>query len=664
LFSEYPFVKILIPFTFGILTGAETRPVNFIPLIVLFSFLLLLEIIKPSTRWKYRKKIGFLLQLHIFLLGFNCNRFQTNYHLVVQSNRDYIIHLVQLDKPGEKFDRYESEIYTEDDSHRIQHIKAYTYIASSLNQSAIGDVILTTQKPKPIQAVYNPGIFNFASFANQNGFHYSLFLNNNEEWVKLKNQENRLLSILHRTRNWIIYTIQSQLNNPEESGLTEALLIGYKEDLDDRLQEEYTLTGVSHIIAVSGMHLGLIFTVLASLFNSIARRETSRYLGFGLILPLLWTFALISGASASVLRSVLVFSIVLWGSVLLKKSGSINALFASAFILLVIRPSFICDIGYQLSYAAVLSILIYEPLTSKWINVNNILFKQLWKMISITLAAQILTTPIVLFHFKQFPLLFLITNLVAVPLSNIVLLLGILLCLLSSLLLPTQPIPFIIHCCIQMMNGYIEKVASISFNSIQIQTTLTITILLYATIAGLTYFFLYRKTTSILPILVLLFLLSLMYQINQHQLSLTRRILVLQVKNATYIIHQHGSSGTLITSSNHISNKLFFKKQLRTLSNELSIRKWTFFTLKDHAAVIELNNQNTVGKVILLSGFNNWTPTLNELFPEEEKPQQLIADGSTKLWKIKQWEKQAQEVHLRLHSTPEKGAFILSCEHR
>jgi competence protein ComEC len=143
-------------------------------------------------------------------------------------------------------------------------------------------------------------------------------------------------------------------------------------------------------------------------------------------------------------------------------------------------------------------------------------------MVAITLAAQILTTPFVLFHFKQFPLLFLITNMVAVPLSNLILLIAILLCLASFLLLPSQPIVLIIHCCIQMMNGYIEKIAKIPFNSVHIQTNLPFTICLMLTIASLTYLLSARKKRSIVPVLALLFSLSLVYQIDQYQISLTK----------------------------------------------------------------------------------------------------------------------------------------------
>ncbi|MEY5044884.1 MAG: hypothetical protein RL713_109 [Bacteroidota bacterium] len=664
MFSEFPFLKILLPFICGIYFASKSIQLNILPVVLLIVILLLLEKIKPSLRWKYRKRIGLLFQLYLFFLGYNCNTFQTKNYFDTKLHKEYIIHLDHLDNPGKKYNRYVSEIYVVDDTHTIQHCKAYTYIATTLTDLKMGDVILTTNKPNPIQTLYNPGSFNFAAFVQQNGFSYTLFLNNTKDWVKLKHQENRFLSTLHHIRKWIINTLQSHFNNPIEAGLTEALLIGYKEDLDPQLQEQYTLTGVSHIIAVSGMHLGLIFSLLASLFNLIPKRRIARYLGFSIILPFLWVFALISGASASVLRSVTVFSIVLWGNVLLKKSGSINALLGSAFILLAIRPSYISDIGFQLSYAAVLSILIYEPLISKWIYAKNKLLKHVWSMVAITLAAQILTTPFVLFHFKQFPLLFLITNMVAVPLSNLILLLVILLCLASILLLPSQPIVFMVHCCIQMMNGYIEKIAKIPFNSVHIQTNLSFTICLMLMIASLTYYLLARKKRSIVPVLALVFSLSLVYLIDQYQISLTKRIIALQIKDQTFLVHQHGQSGLIVVSANQLTNKLLFRKQLRALENDLGISKWKVVALREQPAVIDLNKYSAGKKMLLLSGFTKAIPSLNQLILKQQKPIQLIADGSTKLWKIKQWEKQAQEVHLRLHSTPEKGAFLLPCDHR
>jgi hypothetical protein len=173
-----------------------------------------------------------------------------------------------------------------------------------------------------------------------------------------------------------------------------------------------------------------------------------------------------------------------------------------------------------------------------------------------------------------------------------------------------------------------------------------------------------RKKRSSLPVLILFFFLSLVYQINQYQLGLTKRIIALQIKEQTFLVHQHGQFGIIVVSATQLTNKMFFRQQLRYLKNDLGISKWKVVALKNQPAVIDLNKYSTSKKVILLLGFTKATPSLNQLLLKQEKPIQLIADGSTKLWKIKQWKKQAQEVHLRLHSTPEKGAFLLPCDHR
>ena len=664
MFSEYPFLRILIPFALGISASNDIPQIKTLVLLTLLISILSLEKINPTQRWKYRKSIGVLLQFQLFLLGCNYTTFQKTKHIINVEKHEYVVHLVQLDYHGEKYNRFISHTYYKTKNYTTQKFMSYTYLPSSLTELTMGDVILTNKKPTPIYKTYNPGSFDFASFAYRNNIHYSIFIGNNNEWVKLTRKRNLFSSILFATRKWILNTIQKKITNPIEAGLTEALLIGYKEDLDQQLQEQYTITGVSHIIAVSGMHLGLIFSVLVKLFDLFSRRWIMRYFGFGIILPLLWVFALISGASASVLRSVMVFSIVLFGNLLLKKSSSLNALFASAVVLLIIKPSYISDIGFQLSYAAVLSILIYEPIISKWLYLKNKILKQVWNVVAITLSAQVLTTPIVLFHFKQIPLLFLITNMVAVPLSNCILLMAILLCGASLLMLPTTPLVFLIQSCIQTMNYYINKIANIPFNATHIHTTLPITILLFGAIASLTYFLYHIKKSSLIPFLIIQFLLLLFYQIEQYRIKNIKRILILQVKNATCIVHQHGHYAIFIGSEHYMTNQKKLKKQLHILGNELGISRWEVKQLKNEAVLIDLNKRNRGKRVILLSALSKSNFSLKKLKLEKNKTTQLIADGSTQLWKIKQLEKQAQEVHLRLHSTPEKGAFILSCENR
>ena len=663
MFSEFPFLRILVVFLPGLLCSPDSNYLCIVALLINSFFLFRFEITHTLSKWKYRKQLGILIHLQVFLLALNSNTFKPDPTLAFSTDEFYIIHLQQLDKPGKNHNRFKANLYIQNQNRFSKKSKLYVYVSTNIKQIKTGDVLMTLSLPAEIHSINNPGGFDFAAFAKNAGIQHTVFINNEQEVIKLGHHQNIVPVILNNTRKWIINTIQNHIKNPVESGLTEALLIGYKEDLDPRLQEQYTKTGVSHIIAVSGMHLGLIFYVLHAILNLVFTRNTSRYLSFSIILPLLWIFAFVTGASASVMRSVLVFTLLLLGNLFRKKTGSINILFASAFFLLVIHPNIINDIGFQLSYAAVLSILIYEPLISKWVYTNNKVLTYLWNMISITLAAQILTTPIVLFHFKQFPLLFLITNMVAVPLSSIVLLLAIAICLTSFLLLPTTSLVSVIQFCLVLMNMYIEKIASIQFNTIHTSTSLSTSVCLYALILAFTVAALNRNSNSILAVLLSLNALFIIYAIEEYQLLKTKQLLYLNFKGETCIIHQHGKKAMLIASSGFLNNKQQLNKQLRSFRNDLGIEHWQIQPLQNQPALIEYTTQGKNNRLIHMSHLTYTISNLKQLPAGLSDSVLILADGSNKLWKIREWEKQAQELHLRLHSIPEKGAFIMPCQH-
>jgi competence protein ComEC len=662
-FSKFPFLRILIAFLPGLLCGHNANDFNIVALLINSLLLLRYEKNHTLSKWKYRKQLGILIHLQIFLLGLNTNTFKPDSTPVFSSEEFYLIHLEELNNTGKNYNRFKANLYTHNKKRFTKKSKIYVYVSTSIDQLNTGDVLMTKRPPAQIHSVQNPGGFDFGAFAKRDGILHTLFINKTEEIVRLGHHQHIVRLILNNTRKWIINTVQTHIKDPVESGLTEALLIGYKEDLDLTLQEKYTETGVSHIIAVSGMHLGLIFYVLHAILSLVVTRNTSRYISFCIILPLLWIFAFVTGASASVMRSVLVFTLILLGNLFRKKTDSINVLLASAFFLLVIHPGIINDIGFQLSYAAVLSILIYEPFISKWVYTNNKALTYLWNMVSITLAAQILTTPIVLFHFKQFPLLFLITNMVAVPLSSIVLLLAIALCATSLFLLPTASLAMAIHFCLALMNSYIEKIASIDFNTIQLSTSLSTSVCLYLLIITITVAALNRNSISILAVLLSLNTIFSIYAIEQYQLLKTKQLLYLNFKGETCIIHQHGKNAMVFVSSGFLNNRQLLKKQMKTFRNELGIEHWQIQPLLNQPAIIEYVSQEKSNRFIHLSRLTNTISNLRQLPAALTDSVLILADGSNKLWKIKQWEKQAQELNLRLHSIPEKGAFIIPCHH-
>lgn len=212
------------------------------------------------------------------------------------------------------------------------------------------------------------------------------------------------------------------------------MVLGDKALLDDSVKQSYSFSGASHILAVSGLHVGILFVIINAFLSFFLRGNQlcPRIIRSVLVVSFLWLYVWITGGAASIVRSALMFSFFSFGFVFQRPYSAYASLFSSAFVLLVADPKNLFDVGFQLSYAAVLSILYFYPKIYSFCHVdefgfnllNNALFKHLyngvWSMLSVSIAAQIGTFPLVLYYFHQFSLLFWLTALVALPLVTLI----------------------------------------------------------------------------------------------------------------------------------------------------------------------------------------------------------------------------------------------------
>jgi competence protein ComEC len=358
-------------------------------------------------------------------------------------------------------------------------------------------------------------------------------------------------------------------------------------------------------------------------------------------------------------------TITLISTFLKKSSNGLNTLLASAFILFVDNPCIVYDLGFQLSYAAVLSIVIFDPMIKKLVYVKNDMLKKGWGMISITLAAQILTTPISIFYFHQFPILFLFTNLVAIPLSSIILLTEIALCVFGHVGIPVNLIAKTVNSLINFLNDFIHHMEKIPFGMIKhiyigASSLLLIYCLLFAAyllckkynannLRWFCWLLLVLSTTHLVEILI------------HHQKN---RIIVLDIRNHSSIIVQHGKEALILGDDSLLQNKVQFDEIKEQLGYAYWIKKFGVKKFPHYPFVIRLQPNYLIGPtktppipIAILSG----NPTLHvnnltQLFNENDI---LIIDHSNKVWKIRQWEKEADKLLLRFNSIAEKGPYIL-----
>lgn len=203
-------------------------------------------------------------------------------------------------------------------------------------------------------------------------------------------------------------------------GIISALTLGKKDDLSKDTRQIFSLAGGSHVLAVSGLHVGIIYAIILGLLSFIPHSQIGNITRHSIVILCLWFYAFICGLPASVVRSAFMFSLISGAYILGKSNYSLNTVFVSAFFMLLYKPLYLFDIGFQLSYAAVISILIFYPKLYSLLKFQNKIMVWIWGMICVSAAAQIGTLPITVYYFHQIPVYSIFTNFVVVPAAFII----------------------------------------------------------------------------------------------------------------------------------------------------------------------------------------------------------------------------------------------------
>lgn len=335
---------------------------------------------------------------------------------------------------------------------------------------------------KPLLSIENfPSFhFDYKKYCSLKHIHSQLILNDHDFFILPNENPNPYSNPLPALRNKIVLIIKKYVPDKSENGLLEALLVGFTDDLDPLLLKSYAASGVVHIIAISGLHLALICQILQLILRKTGNKKSGSWIKLCVILFCLWAYGILSGASPSVIRADAMFTLALFAKNIGRQNTLFNALAASAFLLICFDPFWIFDTGFQLSYAAVLSLGLFSVPIRGMVSLKNKMLAATWDAVSVSMAAQILTTPISIYYFHQFPTYFLIANLLAVPLSSMILVGGIFLCVCSPVQPAGQWMGSLVGFLVRLLNGFISQVSHLPGAVIgNIECNLTGLILLY-----------------------------------------------------------------------------------------------------------------------------------------------------------------------------------------
>ena len=692
LWKKAPVIRLLMPLVAGIIIAWYAQFSLQYILICLVSFtvaFLLLGFLPSATLFRFRKYRGIVFHLMIAAFGMlitwqkDARHHPRWYgHYLTDSSRL----LVTINEP-----------LTE----KPRSVKAIVEVTSVINGNEkhgstgnlllyfskdsipidlhYGDVILVDKKLQPISNSGNPGAFDYKRYAAFQLLYQQAFLKK-ENWVSTNRFSlNYFQYYLFKTRDHVLDVLKKYISKKNgEAGIAEALLIGYKEDLDKDLVQAYSNTGVVHIIAISGLHLGLIYAVLLWLFNRTPYFKRSRHAKAILLIGFLWIFSLLTGGSASVLRSAVMFTVIITGKYYFKQSSVYNSLATSAFILLCYNPYFLWDVGFQLSYCAVAGIIALQQFIFRKWYIKNAAARQLWNMASVTLAAQAGAFPLCILYFHQFPNMFLFTNLITVPLSTLILFGEILLVITASVDILASWLGAALSAAIHFMNNVIIYFDGLPFSVWdQIYADVFTTWFLYGVVVFVMAAWMNQSKRWLQAGLICLLGFLSLHALAFVQLQQQKKVVIYNISKCKAVDFidkdQFLFTGDSILLQPGLQQNFYLKparislqaaKPVKSLN---SLRQqngyYAFFDKKllfiDSSTVLRPAGSALRVDVVLFS--HNPPVEIADLV-QAVKPGCIVFDASNSLWKIQKWKTDCEALILRCHSVQEKGAFILAVE--
>jgi len=430
LYKEIPFLRYTLPVIIGIIIGSLWSKLPPIPLL-LYSLLSLAPSIFLTPGRRLNIFFG-VLSFQFFLICGYLLYTVSESRMINQelSKRQYNVRVDKYPQTRERSIRVEAAIEEIKQNGKTvfkKKIMLYFPPSSNITIAEPGDIISLDLSPDLISDFDSTDRFDYGKYMLYKGFRYSSYLRSDIEVLYKKK------GLKHRAQIYRMKLLEkyaSKIDNRESYNIVSALSLGYKDTMPEEIRSTFSDAGISHILAVSGLHVGIVSMILIAFLKLI--RIKSNLLTLGLLLTAVWLFALISGMTASVTRASIMFSFLYTGRYIGRHINPLNSLLASAFILLIANPFNLFSAGFQLSYSAVLAILLLYRKLNKLCPFSGSILSHSWSLITVTLLAQGGTLPFVLYHFRRFPMLSIITNIFAIPLAFCILLSGFLYLALPS----------------------------------------------------------------------------------------------------------------------------------------------------------------------------------------------------------------------------------------
>ncbi|SFD15074.1 competence protein ComEC [Algibacter pectinivorans] len=673
---NFTIIKLTVCLILGISIG-YLNPIS-LPLALQTTGLLLIALLvfylitkKSFTKTIWFGSIAFLAMVSIGILTtilHNQKTAENHYTKVISNNIDSLntvtFRIREVLKPGNYYDKYIVDIFEVNNSNASGKTLLNIQKDSLKPPLKVDDIYISRTAFKNLIPPLNPHQFDYKSYLKKQYIFHQLFINN-ESLFPVNYKSTTLFGIAARLRKHINKKLEPYHFKPDELAIINALILGQRQDISKAVYTSYTNAGAIHILAVSGLHVGVLLLILSFIFKPLERFKYGKLIKTILLVSMLWSFAVIAGLSASVTRAVTMFSIVTIALNLKRPTNIYNTLAISMFLILLVKPMFLFDVGFQLSYLAVFAIVAIDPLIYNLWKPKYWLPDKLWHTFTITVSAQFGIIPVSLYYFHQFPGLFFISNLAIIPFLGIILGLGLIVILLAVINCLPQFVADAYGYIIYLMNTFIDWVSKqeafllkdISFSLLYVM------VFYWLIITGIRFLFKrnYKNLKLVLTAILIVQGAFIYNALNKPSKEFvvfhkSRFSLIGQTVNTTIIVASDFDSITKSTNriirdyavGNHLKT---FKEQ--SIQDVYQLNKKTILVV-DSLGIYNIKTLKPEYVLLRQSPKINLNRLIDSL-----NPKLIIADGSNYKSYADRWEQICRKRKLPFHQTSKKGAFIL-----
>jgi competence protein ComEC len=446
IFRKSPFARFLLIFSAGIVAAESFRTYHqkgtisfmMMAVVLLLPFIIMVQWHKS---FRYGWIAGLLSGMVLFMIA--CintdNRNQVTRHIRGITSDEGIFLMTVAETPEIRDQSIRTTVRIKGckilGHWRADQYKAIIYLEKDSLSCCLqpGDQIWANTRLRNIPSPGNPAEFDYRRYLSARGIHKQAYLRSGSWKESATGGRKNLKLLTHQCQNKLLATYQEIGLNKTAYGILAAITLGYRNDLEARTKQTFSRAGVMHVMALSGFNVAIIALAMSFLLSGLEHFKHGNIIKTVIIILFIWLFAVVTGLSPSVSRASVMIGFVLTGKLFNKRVNSYNILLASAFMMLAFSSAMLTDVSFQLSFAAVLGIIMYQPAMSRLLVFRNTLADKIWKLFTVSCAAQLATLPLTAYYFHQFPVYFWLTNLFVVPLVSVIICTAAVFLLLSAI---------------------------------------------------------------------------------------------------------------------------------------------------------------------------------------------------------------------------------------